>query len=511
MPARLNLHITAPVFLGSVILLCVGVGSAWYLHRLQRDTSAVLAHNVAGAQVAQDLAISIREIRTRLNRYLLKGNQVELEMIPRYAEEAGDYLREAEGLVQTEREQQLLAGLERDHRRFSAQIQRMIHDVPSPALARQLEQLRDETLIKQILVPANEYLELYQAAVTEASVENQTIVQWMAFGLLLLGGCGGVAGLLAGYGIARGIRSRLVQLSVPVRDAAGKLNTVVGPVLVSVGQSFEEMREGLERMASQVEVVVARLQQSQQQALRAEQFAAVGQLAAGMAHELRNPLTVMKVLVQSGLERVDWDLLDQSDLTILEEEITRMEKLIQTFLDFARPPRLERQVVDLRESVSSTVEVLRPRADQLGVTIQCTQPDVPLLATVDQSQIRQLLLNLLLNALDAVPSGGNVWVTSRPEPNANADAGPPGLAEHVAVEVADNGCGLPNDLGEKIFDPFISTKVTGIGLGLSISRQIVEAHGGTITAQERLGGGAWFTVRLPGVGAETALPAYPEK
>jgi len=514
MALRLNLRITGPVFFGSLVLLCVGVAGAWYLHRLQKASSSALARSVDSARLAQDLAINSREIRTRINRFLLKKDRGELADLPQLSRDAERLLARSEALAQLPRERDLIRRIQVGNKRFLDQIRRLNGTITADLQRGEIERIRDQVLIKEVLSAANEYLELNQAMAAEASRHNEAVVEWMAFGLLMLGVCGGVAGVLAGYGIARGISSGLVQLSVPVRDVAGKLNTVIGPVTMSGGQSFEEMHQVLETLGEQVGVVVMRLQQSQQQAFRAEQLAAVGQLAAGVAHELRNPLTSMKVLVQSSLERADWEMLAHGDLTVLEEEIGRMEQLIQTFLDFARPPRLQRRPVDLREPVEYIVGMVEKRAERFGTTIRMDLSEAPVSVMADLAQVRQLLLNLLLNALDAVSQGGEVSVSLRREfrdgSARQAEGGSlTGSDEGWGVlEIVDTGCGLPAELGDKIFDPFVSTKTTGVGLGLSISRQIVEAHGGTIAAVSPPSGGAVFTVRLPCVLIqEIPLPA----
>src|SRR5262249_38180945 len=154
----------------------------------------------------------------------------------------------------------------------------------------------------------------------------------MVVGLLLLGVCGPVSGLLAGYGIARAVGRSVVRLSVPVVDAAGKLSQVVGPVTLSAAPGLDELERALHRVAEQAGAVVERLRQSQREAMRAEQLAALGQIAAGFAHEVRNPLMSMKLLVQSAARRGAG--LSERGLGVLEEEIGRLETLTSTFLDF---------------------------------------------------------------------------------------------------------------------------------------------------------------------------------
>ena len=195
----------------------------------------------------------------------------------------------------------------------------------------------------------------------------------------------------------------------------------------------------------------------------------------------------MKVLVQSAKgERVGG--LHGRDLEVLDEEMARLEAMLQAFLDFARPPNPQRNPVDLRDVVGQTVEFISTRAKRQGISFRVIERAVPALVEGDYTMLRQVLLNLLLNGLDAMPSGGVIEV------NLNEVSG---RSRGYHLTVADNGDGLPPEPLERLFEPFFSTKETGLGLGLAMCRRIVESHGGKIQASRRNGGGTEFTVWLP--------------
>jgi signal transduction histidine kinase len=234
----------------------------------------------------------------------------------------------------------------------------------------------------------------------------------------------------------------------------------------------------------------------------------MGQLAAGLAHELRNPLTAMRMLIEASRDQTGSAELDQRDLLVLDEEIARLEAFLQSFLDFARPPRLHKSTLDARLLVEQTLQLVAAQVRQRGAEIAYRQSDEPVFIEADPVQMRQVLLNLVLNALDAVGQGGEVQLAfSRQEagqtspddlsvPASNsADDGRPDWV----LCVSDNGPGVPDDMKDKIFQPFVSNKETGIGLGLAVCRRIVESHGGEITVDDRAGGGARFFVHLPGI------------
>jgi PAS domain S-box-containing protein len=224
---------------------------------------------------------------------------------------------------------------------------------------------------------------------------------------------------------------------------------------------------------------------------RAEQMMALGQVAAGVAHELRNPLTAVKGLIQVNLRRATAGGLPVGDLAVIEHEIRRMERTLQTFLDFARPPQPDRRRLNLAEVVDRVFAVVKGRAKKQRVDLRLLQPATPVRVEADQDQLQQLLLNLVLNALDAMPDGGTEEIDLRPPRDG-----------HVELYVRDTGPGIAPHILPKVFETFVSSKETGVGLGLPVSKRIAEDHGGSLSAYNLPGGGACFLLRLPALAPE---------
>jgi signal transduction histidine kinase len=216
-----------------------------------------------------------------------------------------------------------------------------------------------------------------------------------------------------------------------------------------------------------------------------QQLAVIAQIATGVAHELRNPLTSVKMLVQSNREEAAARGTPAEDLRIIEQEIRRMERSLQTFLDFARPPRPERKPFDLCPLIDRTFALIDGQAAKHGVALNAATPPTPVIVNGDWEQIQQLLLNLTLNALDAMPQGGQLDVSIAPSDG------------RVAVRVCDTGPGIAPEIMPRLFEPFVTGKETGVGLGLVVSRRIAQDHGGSLTADNRPEGGACFVLQLP--------------
>jgi signal transduction histidine kinase len=370
------------------------------------------------------------------------------------------------------------------------------------------------------------------------TVEDSNRTSELAHLMLLLLGLGGpLGGVFCGYGLSRGLTRSITRLQLRVRDVADQLTRTspsgatgeqlsafsafrdgspgeidLGEVTLDVDSHWNESDLGslevlLQGIHHQVEEVIERLHRQQREIQRAEQLAALGQLAAGIAHEVRNPLTGMKMLVEAALHPSKRQTLTDEDLHVILGEITRLEQTVQHFLEFARPPALRRQEVDVRDLVLRTVELLRPRARHQGVRIRLQLPDVPVTAAVDPGLFGTVLVNLLVNALEMLPQthpagGGEINLTLR-----SADA--PEMRCCLSIE--DNGPGIAPEVADRLFTPFVSARPTGTGLGLALSRSVIQEHGGRIEARNRPaeeGGGACFRILLPAISPATRVAAF---
>lgn len=502
MPSRTTWYILTPTFAISGLLLMIGLGGAYYVHRVNSHISGTMDANLAVEQFAGQLALDTREFRMQLMHYQASGTPHYLQIAQNYLGEVRQQLNAIAVDISAGQSQ-----LELPIETFEKDLRALV-DASSDHRAEMTRTLI-ESSTAQLVAPAEKFLLDRQALAKETSRQNIAIARRIGHGLLLLGVCGAVAGLLMGLGIARRVHRTLVEISVPVHNIAGQLNEVVGPIQVSSNVALSQLDDSLRMLADKTADVVRRLQESQQETLRHEQLAAVGQLAAGLAHELRNPLMSVKLIVQTAAER-DNESLNKRDLAVMEDELVRLEKMLQSFLDFARPPRLNPSPIELVTFLSKTMDVIRIRAEQQDVRLHLDLPlenGCPEKIVGDEAQLRQVLLNMLINALDVLPGGGNIWVTassyrvvSAAEHSGEYESDIVPAGDYVAISVADDGPGISEEVSDKLFDPFISTKLTGMGLGLSICRQIVAAHRGRIFVDPVVEIGARFTVELPATG-----------
>lgn len=225
--------------------------------------------------------------------------------------------------------------------------------------------------------------------------------------------------------------------------------------------------------------------QLDRQLFQIEKMATMGELAMGMAHEIGNPLAGMKAVVQSLQYESDIPVLAQEALHRLEAEIDRLSDFLRSFHGFAAPAALNLQSVRLSDAVDDVLFWTRKEAHGQQVNVEIDLPANMLALRADLPQLKQVLLNLVVNALHAMPMGGHLLIAAR----ASKDC--------ARIEIRDTGCGIPNEVIVRIFDPFFTTRAGGSGLGLAITAKIVREHGARIEVDSRPGEGAQFVLWWP--------------
>jgi signal transduction histidine kinase len=259
-----------------------------------------------------------------------------------------------------------------------------------------------------------------------------------------------------------------------------------GEILVRWQRAAIDLPEETQRMTYAVGTDVTEEQEMLRRALRAERLAAVGTLAAGLAHEVRNPLNSALLQLQVLRRRMDRPNASRETLepiaTLVEDEIRRLEHLVTDFLSFARPRPLDLRATDLVEVFRSVQDFVAPELEANGITVQIDVAAALPALHVDPERLRQVLQNLVRNAVEAMGSGGKLTLRAR------------AAGAAVEIDIADTGPGFPE--ATPVFDAFFTTKPKGTGLGLSIVHRIVSDHGGTLRVRSRPGD-TCFTISLP--------------
>jgi signal transduction histidine kinase len=249
-------------------------------------------------------------------------------------------------------------------------------------------------------------------------------------------------------------------------------------------------RVEVERLNAEVTGTLTRLQAAQEELVEAERMATVGRLSLKVAHEVRNPIAAIELNAELLGEmvhgRVSEDGIEATALvSAIRDQVVALDALTEEYLAFARFPRPQFEEDSVNDMVTSVVEFVRPLASRQQVDVKvATDPTVPPME-IDRTLLRQAVLNLVKNGLEAVSQGGTLSLTTRQ------------VDDTVEIAITDTGPGIAPEVGRRLFEQFFTTKPQGTGLGLAISRQIVEEHGGKIHWSSKPGEGATFTMSLP--------------
>jgi PAS domain S-box-containing protein len=284
---------------------------------------------------------------------------------------------------------------------------------------------------------------------------------------------------------AAGTTHVLTTTKVAMRDAAGVVSHLVGVIhdITHLKDVEEALRLAKEELEERVAERTAELKSAQQELLRKERLAVLGQLAAGLAHQIRNPLAAINNAASVLDKRITDDPRGDAKLalTIIREEILAANQIITDLLDYARVRPARPTRVALLELVDAAIDA---EALPSGIAVERRLAE-GLEVHVDAEQVRHAVRNLIRNALEAMPQGGTLCFSAEPR------------QDHALVEIRDTGIGIPREMHEHLFDPLVSSKQYGLGLGLSTARALIENQGGTLTCAEGTPKGAAFRLTLP--------------
>ncbi len=311
----------------------------------------------------------------------------------------------------------------------------------------------------------------------------EQISQWQLFGGIFL--FGSLLSVVAGLWMSGLLVRPLKALTKGVRSiTSGDYQSRVSE---EGSREIKELASGFNGMAAQL----SKLHGLEEELRRRDRMTALGEAAMVIAHEVRNPLGIIKTSAEVVRKRAQLGASEERLLGYVIDEVRRIERLIRDFLDFARPKAPVKSPVKLGMLVERVAVLTRLESQKHNVTLDIVgaTSDIECLGDIDQ--LHQALLNLVLNALDAMPDSGTLRIAVD------------GTETQARIVISDTGVGIASDIVDKIFDPFFTTKAKGTGLGLAKVQHVAEAHGGTVTCSSSVGSGAVFTMTLPRTRSET--------
>jgi signal transduction histidine kinase len=438
--------------------------------------------NVASYQAAEQLESTLLEQKGFLTYYFLDGNPDWLKDIHRYNQGFLEWLEKARKTAYTEPMQEIISRITVEYQQYTLSREKVIDLYRQGRREEGAElhwKIRRQYL--DILNLCRRYKLTQDYVISRVRTESQARAQFInAFGLAGVS-LVAILGVLLAYILIRQILGPIRQLALetapadrgpPVPDEVKALSSRVHSLIEDVDQAQTE------------------LERSQEHLLQSGKWAMVGKLAAGVAHSIRNPLTSVNMRLFSLKRSLAMSASQKEDFEVISEEIRHIDTIVRNFLEFSRPPKLKMQQVSPSDVVDMALVLLRYRLESYGVEVKLGRRERLPEIWADPDQLKEVLVNLMLNACEVMPNGG--LITIREEQVAGPPQGPAAV-----IRVSDTGPGIPASVQDKVFQPFFSTKEEGAGLGLSIATRIIEEHGGRLELESQENEGATYIITLP--------------
>ena len=481
------------VFLVSAIVVVAflnGLTTMVFTRSLVHSFRSAIGENLPSIKAAEELQIALLEQKGLVSAYILaEGDSSWLERLRKAEATFGDSLTHARASAHTLEERNILDKLEPVVAEHHAKCEKAALQFGRGQRNEAISTLLHEVwpAFDKAYQLSEEFIDANDRYVGATIKRGEQSVVWAMWGVLLWSLCTVGLAVVLMWLLFQGIIIPLRRIAADARDLLGS-NSVgatesIDDELRSVGVHFRAL---MSEMADTRTI----LTETRNRMLNAEKLAAVGKLAASVAHEMRNPLSSMKMWLHSIRKTVGTEPAIDRKFQILSDEINRLERIVRNVLEFSRPPILNPQPHSTVPVIERMLELASPSLE--AKNIQVVQHHASGLPHVmaDSEQLKQVLTNLLDNAVDAMSEGGEISISSNVEADHSGSS-------CVVVRIRDAGQGIPDDVRSRMFEPFFTTKDEGTGLGLCIAANIMARHGGQLVLESSTPSGTTFAVRVP--------------
>jgi signal transduction histidine kinase len=476
---RYKLYLTLTAVGG--ISLIGGLVMIWYTFQMQHLLTGLLKKNIAAFQAAEAMETALVNQKGFVTYYSLDNDPDWLRQFSEYRQIFKKRLDDARSLAQDADQLEAIEQIETRYEDYMLIKDRVIELYKDGK--RQEGALLHATIRNQfmdILNLCENYKQLQTEGIRRAQGENNHEARRLRYIALLAVALSSTLAILLSLMLSRQILSPLAAL---LASASGRIQVDKSGNIVS---ALSNSVQGLIRNADNIQL---ELEKSREHLVQAEKLALVGKLAAGMAHSIRNPFTSVKMRLFSLNRALKLTNDQKEDFEVISQEIRHIDTIVQNFLEFSRPPKLSMQLISPSTIVDTTLRLLAHRLKSYNVSVRVERKSTLPKVVADPEQIKEVLVNLMINACEAMIEGGSIIIHE--EENGQSPA------KQIRLRIADTGPGIPEAEREKIFQPFYTTKDDGTGLGLSIAKRIMDEHAGTLSISSTVGGGACFVMTLP--------------
>ncbi len=466
----------------AAIALISCAGMLWYTFQIDTMLSGMVNKELILYKAAQDMELALANQKGFLTYYFVDGESKWLNSLGQYRQLFKQSLERASSLELNGQQKETIALIERQYNKYIEAKDLAIENYKTNPIPESISSYHEKTrdVFFNLLQLCRKFsLDQWRGIQVAEKNSQQRSLQFrlVAFGIILV--------FMAFCGLL--IFVLYTQILGPIRGLAietgGSPSDSSRDEVVSLKRSFNGMMRDIGETHDELE-------KSRKHLLQVERMAMVGELAAGVAHTIRNPFTSIKMRMFSLARSLDLSDVQNEDLTVISDEIGRIDKIVQNFLEFARPPKLKLAAYQLGGLISAVNSLLEYRLKEYSVElIYDFKPDLPQII-VDSDRIKEALVNLITNSCEAMETGGRIYIFETREQD-------PDIGEVAVITLRDSGPGIPEEIIHKITTPFFTTKEDGSGLGLSIVARIVREHRGKLIISSPVDQGAEFTIKLP--------------
>jgi two-component system, NtrC family, sensor histidine kinase HydH len=488
------------LFVWMLLIMALILGGGYliiaYSYNLQKETEMRIESARRSVDVAKEMEIELIRLRGFTFTYHVDKSKHWLDSIYKrevnfiiYLEQARRNANTPEEIATIQQISALFANYEQNIQTATMLMRQYKVTQANILLVHAAKDLIDTILDKcRAFILLNEQAEdRYELDIAKA---NSIILKSMVY----LGISGIIAGLFLGWIIFRLVFGPINQLILQVRGASGE--TIMEKLKIPKGRELDELGTRIKDLIDRINKTQLDLDKNKQLLQYSNKYAILGKVAPSIAHEIRNPLAAIKMLVYSMKEEHDFPAEMKPDLDIIFSEIDRMEGFIKNFLKFAKPSDHEFKPVDPLQILNEVLHLLRPKLKKNTIEVRDNTGGTNILIPAEASHLKQLFINLIMNAIDVMPKGGTLTFGIKIHLEGQAENGL--NPAYVVLSIEDTGPGIPEAILKNLFEPFVKGTEQGIGLGLSISQSIASFHKGWIEASNKPNGsGAIFSVFLP--------------
>lgn len=462
-----------------------GLFTIWYAGKTETIVRQMMQEDVIALQAARNLESALVSQKGYLTYFYTDGDRGWLEKLDEHIHDFEVAFASALDLTHTDNEKRILEKIQTEYNEYSEKRDRVI-ELYKAGKRQEGAELHWQIRLNFFAIHdlAEEYKKLYTQNILIAQRDLMRRSRHATFIVTTGISAVTVLGIILAIMLATQVIKPIQRIS---EAAAGG-----GDGNRRTGNEVTELSRGVKNLIEDVGTTRKELEQSREMLAHAEKMAVLGKLSSEVAHSIRNPMTSIKMRLfslQRGLEMTE---KQKEDISVLSEEMRRLDNIVRNFLEFSRPPKLKKEPVDLSELMTMTLGLLEHRLRLSSVSVERKiQPGLSKIMG-DPELLKEVLVNLVVNACDAMEdSGGGMLIITEEEALAEC------LGRTVMVKIQDTGPGVPEEIRDRVLEPFFTSKEEGTGLGLSIADRIIQEHGGMLQVFPGEPSGAVFCINIP--------------